>query len=84
MGPEHAMKKTLALFALLFGGAGSFAQPPAWTARWIDVPGTSGQEYGVYHFRRTFDLAAQPAAFPVHVSGDNRYELYANGVRVSW
>jgi hypothetical protein len=78
------MKKRLALLALLAGGAGSFAQPLTWTARWIDVPGASGQDYGVYHFRRTFDLPAKPAAFPVHVSGDNRYELYANGVRVSW
>jgi len=78
------MKKRLALLALLAGGAGSFAQPLTWTARWIDVPGASGQDYGVYHFRSTFDLPAKPAAFPVHVSGDNRYELYANGVRVSW
>jgi hypothetical protein len=77
------MKKSLALSAAIFSVAAS-AQAPAWTARWIDVPGISGQDYGVYHFRRSFDLAAKPAAFPVHVSGDNRYELYANGVRVSW
>ena len=84
MIPMRLLKKSLALFALISGGAGSFAQAPAWTARWIDVPGTTGREYGVYHFRRAFDLQAKPAAFPVHVSGDNRYELYANGVRVSW
>jgi alpha-L-rhamnosidase len=82
------MKKSLVRFALISawigGGAAGFAQPPAWTARWIDVPGSNGQDYGVYHFRRSFDLPAKPAAFPVHVSGDNRYELYANGVRVSW
>lgn len=78
------MKKSLALFALTFGAAAGFAQTAPWTARWIDVPGTSGQDYGVYHFRRAFDLAAKPAAFRVHVSGDNRYELFANGVRVSW
>ncbi|MEI9975715.1 MAG: alpha-L-rhamnosidase N-terminal domain-containing protein [Ignavibacteriota bacterium] len=71
--------------ALICGAATAFAQlPPAWTARWIDVPGAGAQDYGVYHFRRTFDLAAKPASFPIHVSGDNRYELYANGVRVSW
>ena len=78
------IKKSLALLALILCGAGSFAQPPAWTARWIDVPGASGQDYGVYHFRRAFDLAAKPANFPIHVSGDNRYELFVNGVRVSW
>ena len=82
------MKKKFARFALIsaltWGAGAGFAQPPAWTARWIDVPGISGHDYGVYHFRRAFRLAAKPAAFPVHVSGDNRYELYANGVRVSW
>jgi hypothetical protein len=78
------MKKSVALSALILGATAGFAQPPVWTARWIDVPGISGQEYGVYHFRRAFDLATKPAAFSVHVSGDNRYELFANGVRVSW
>jgi len=82
------MTKSLAFLApisvAIFGAASAFSQPPDWIARWIDVPGVSGQDYGVYHFRRSFDLAAKPAAFPVHVSGDNRYELYANGVRVAW
>jgi alpha-L-rhamnosidase len=55
-----------------------------WPAQWIDVPGTSPQDYGVYHFRRTFDLTEAPARFVVHVSGDNRYELYVNGTLVSW
>jgi hypothetical protein len=55
-----------------------------WTARWISVPGTSGFDYGVYHFRRDFELAAKPAAFVVHVTADNRYQLYVNGERVSW
>ena len=72
------------LILALFTAMAAFAQPAEWTARWIDVPGPSGQDYGVYHFRRTFDLPAKPATFHVHVSGDNRYELYANGVRVSW
>ena len=82
------MKKTLAPYAALLaaisGAAPTLAQQAPWTARWIDVPGISGQDYGVYHFRRTFDLAARPAAFQIHVSGDNRYELYANGARVAW
>lgn len=79
------MKTSLASFAFFFAAAAAFAQLPApWTARWIDVPGVFGQDYGVYHFRRSFDLPAKPAAFRVHVSGDNRYELFANGVRVAW
>ena len=54
-----------------------------WTAQWISVPGASGFDYGVYHFRRTFNLASQPASFVVHVTADNRYQLYVNGDRVS-
>ena len=82
--PPMPMKKSFVLPVLLLMGAGSFAQQSTWTARWIDVPGVGGQDYGVYHFRRAFDLTSKPETFPVHVSGDNRYELYANGVRVSW
>ena len=55
----------------------------AWSAHWISVPATSPFDYGVYHFRRTFDLAAAPASFLVHVTADNRYKLYANGEFVS-
>jgi len=55
-----------------------------WTARWISAPGAPPDGYGVYHFRRTFELAAKPASFVVHVSGDNRYQLFANGKRVAW
>ena len=55
-----------------------------WSARWIAVPGAPATEYGVYHFRRAFELAAKPERFVVHVSGDNRYQLFVNGQRVSW
>src|ERR1039458_2060365 len=55
-----------------------------WRASWIAVPGASATEYGVYHFRRTFELAAKPERFVVHVSGDNRYQLFVNGRRVAW
>lgn len=55
-----------------------------WSARWISVPNTSPFDYGVYHFRRTFDLAAKPGSFVVHVTGDNRYQLFVNGERVAW
>src|SRR6185437_6882812 len=57
---------------------------PVWAAQWIDVPGTAPYDYGVYHFRRTFELATKPDHFVVYVSGDNRYQLFANGERVSW
>src|SRR5262249_48938901 len=40
------------------------------------------REIGVFHFRKTFTLGAVPQHFVVHVSGDNRYELFVNGTRV--
>jgi alpha-L-rhamnosidase len=54
-----------------------------WSARWISVPGASPTGYGVYHFRRTFELKAKPASFVIHVTADNRYQLYVNGKRVN-
>src|SRR5205085_5317021 len=54
-----------------------------WQAHWLSVPGASPHDYGVYHFRRTFDLAQRPATFMVHVTGDNRYQLFVNGELVS-
>ncbi len=54
-----------------------------WSAQWIAVPGAPAREFGVYHFRRTITLTAQPASFVVHVSADNRYQLFVNGQRVS-
>ncbi len=54
-----------------------------WSAHWIRVPGTSATEFGIYHFRRAFDLATRPERFVVHASADNRYQLFANGRRVA-
>ena len=55
----------------------------AWDAHWIHVPAMAPADYGVCHFRRIFDLDGVPMKFEVHVSGDSRYELYANGALVS-
>jgi hypothetical protein len=55
-----------------------------WKAFWVDVPSTDAHTYGVYHFRKTFNLAEKPAHFIVHVSADNRYKLFVNGVQVSF
>jgi alpha-L-rhamnosidase len=52
-------------------------------ASWITNPDISGHEFGVYHFRKTVELAAAPEHFNVHVSADNRYRLYVNGVSVA-
>jgi alpha-L-rhamnosidase len=55
-----------------------------WSARWITVPNTSSFDYGVYHFRKSFDLQSKPSSFVIHVTGDNRYQLFVNGERVVW
>jgi hypothetical protein len=54
-----------------------------WQAAWIRHPDGPMREFGVFHFRKTFTLAAVPKRFVVHVSGDNRYELFVNGRRVA-
>ena len=68
----------------------TYAQPAVsipvnlkWNANWIAAPNDSGNEYGVYYFRKNIDLAAKPASFIIHVSADNRYKLYVNGTLVS-
>ena len=53
-----------------------------WPAQWISCPGVSLADYGVYHFRRVFNLSAKPEQFIVHVSADNRYWLFVNGKRI--
>lgn len=50
-----------------------------WPASWISHPTASLKDFGVFHFRRTFDLKSQPEKFVIHVSADNRYRLFVNG-----
>lgn len=85
------------LLTVLLAGTQAFAQfgpqrdPNApfdlftdnWNARWISVPDAGAQDYGVYYFRKDVDLAAVPADYVVHVTGDNRYKLFVNGMQVS-
>ena len=78
------MAKWLVSFLLLCSMApAQTVNTRLWAAKWIDVPGASPQGYGVYHFRKTFQLTNVPDSFNVYVSGDNRYQLYVNGKRVS-
>lgn len=50
-----------------------------WSAYWVAWPDDSGLDYGVYHFRKSFELNEIPETFIIHVSADNRYRLFVNG-----
>ena len=51
----------------------------AWKAQWITHPTASTLDYGVFNFRRSFNLNNKPEKFIIYVSADNRYRLYVNG-----
>jgi len=53
-----------------------------WKAEWISCPDAPQRDAGVFHFRKTVKVAVQPKNFIVHVSADNHFILYVNGVRV--
>ena len=53
-----------------------------WSAHWIGCPGVAEKAYGVYHFRKSFSVTEKPSRFIIHVSADNRYVLYVNGIEV--
>lgn len=55
-----------------------------WPACWISCPETSPFDYAVYHFRKTFNLNSKPDEFIIHISADNRYILYVNGIYVTY
>ncbi len=53
-----------------------------WKASWITSDSGSKFDYGVYHFRKIFDIDNLPESFIINVSADPRYELFVNGIRV--
>jgi alpha-L-rhamnosidase len=56
----------------------------AQTAPWVSYPSANQINYGVYHFRKSFDLEKVPEKLVIHVSADNRYNLFVNGQRVCY
>ncbi|HSK08605.1 MAG TPA: alpha-L-rhamnosidase C-terminal domain-containing protein [Vicinamibacterales bacterium] len=83
---------TILVPSLLLAAQAAGAQPQAspellarrWPASWIAARGTDPFGFGVYHFRKWLELPDQPRRFLVHVTADNRYQLWVNGVRVVW
>jgi alpha-L-rhamnosidase len=75
----------LLVLAFAFGSVSATAEAPQkmWPAKWIAAPDAPPREAGVFHFRKTLDLAVKPERFVVHVSADNRYRLFVNGVSVA-
>jgi hypothetical protein len=61
---------------------GTHISKQRWPARWIS-PKESAYQYGVYHFRKTFNLTSKPEQFIIHLTGDNRYRLFVNGKYVT-
>ena len=53
-----------------------------WTAKWISYPNNSNTDYGVYLFRKEISIDTKPDKFIIHVSAENRYKRYINGVYV--
>ena len=54
-----------------------------WPAQWVAHAAGPYRDFGVFHFRKTFELAQVPKSFVIHVSADNRYRLFVNGISVS-
>jgi alpha-L-rhamnosidase len=49
-----------------------------WSAKWILVPKTSQTDYGVYLFRKQFDLKETSKDFTIYISADNHFQLFVN------
>jgi alpha-L-rhamnosidase len=87
---HFAVPITVTLIILLLKSFNAKAQTvdPAllqtqWKASWITVPQANPTGYGVYYFRKDFELASIPGRYRVHVSADNRYKLFVNEKLVS-
>lgn len=54
-----------------------------WQAYWISPPKINPTGYGVYYFRKSFEMKSLPEKYIIHVSADNRYKLFINEKMVS-
>jgi len=89
------MKKISILFIFLFtffcsisceNVARTFQNPELytqyWPASWISLSNEKIKCYGIYHFRKSFEIQSVPEHFTIHVSADCRYRLFINGIAV--
>ncbi|MCK5906074.1 MAG: alpha-L-rhamnosidase N-terminal domain-containing protein, partial [Flavobacteriales bacterium] len=94
------MKKVLLLQLLLIFSVSIFAQESTvetnkegkdislmkhtWKAQWVTHPTESTLDYGIFNFRREFELETVGEKYIVYVSADNRYRLFVNGEQVAF
>jgi hypothetical protein len=64
---------------ILLGGFGN-----AQNASWISYPSANQTSFGVYLFRKSFNLNEVQGKLVIHISADNRYNLFVNGQRVCY
>jgi alpha-L-rhamnosidase len=55
-----------------------------WEADWCAHPDGPAHEPAVFLFRNNFDIESVPDRFIIHVSADQRYQLYVNGERIAF
>ncbi len=53
-------------------------------ASWITYSKSDSTNYGVYHFRKSYEITDVPARLMLRVSADNKYNLFINGERVCY
>ncbi len=54
-----------------------------WPAQWIAGKGSKSDRPVVWAFRREFEVARK-SVIRMHVTADQRYDLYLNGERIAW
>jgi len=78
-GNNAAVKSPESTVAVNYQGKDFSMLKHTWAAQWITHPTASTLDYGVFLFRRSFDLKSKPQEFIIYVSADNRYRLFVNG-----
>lgn len=54
-----------------------------WKSQWITCSGAGAHDFSICYFRKVLALPSAPGHFVVHISADNRYQLFVNGTRVA-